>query len=59
MKSYAIYKGDEFLCLGTAKECAKQLNVKIQTIYFWNTKTYHERVKNSKNARLAIIVEEG
>ena len=27
-KIYAIYKGDEFLCEGTARECAEFLGVK-------------------------------
>jgi hypothetical protein len=29
---YAIYKGDEFICWGTARHCAEQLKVNIDVI---------------------------
>lgn len=58
LKHYAVYKGDTFLFEGTAEECAKYFKVKKQTIYFINTKRYKERMKNSKNAKVAITIEE-
>lgn len=60
MKIYAVYKGEKFLCEGTAKECANYLDVKEATIRFWNTRTYKKRIKNEENKRtLAIVTEEG
>lgn len=56
MKEYAVYKGEEILALGTAKEIAKQLNVKKRTVYFWCMPSYHKR--NKKNAKFAIRLEE-
>lgn len=31
---YAIWKGDECIAVGTAKELAKRLGVKVKTIYW-------------------------
>ncbi len=56
MKEYAVYKGEEILALGTAKEIAKQLNVKEKTVYFWCMPSHHKR--NKKNAKFAIRLEE-
>ena len=55
-KYYAVYQGDEFLCMGTKKECAKYLGVKETTIYFLSMPAQHKRVKNT--GRIAIVVEE-
>ena len=60
-KEYAIYKGDKFLYMGTAKECAKYFNVKEKTIFFLANKTYRKRIeerRKSRNAMIAIVVEE-
>ena len=54
IKSYAIYKGDQFLYLGSKKECALYLNVKKQTILYYTTKAYKRRGKENNN-RLIII----
>lgn len=55
-KYYAVYQGDQFLYLGTKKECAKYFGVKESTIYFWSMPAQHKRAKNT--GRLAIVVEE-
>ncbi|AOH54452.1 hypothetical protein ABE28_008815 [Peribacillus muralis] len=55
---YAVYKGDEFLCLGTAKECATYLGVTVQTIRFMVSPTYRKRTQNSKDPLIAIKVDD-
>ena len=40
---YALYHGDEFLTLGTKKELAEYLGVKVRTISFYATPTYQKR----------------
>lgn len=55
MKEYAVYKGEEILAFGTAKEIAKQLNVKEKTVYFWCMPSHRKR--NKKNAKFAIRLE--
>ena len=49
---YAIYKGDDFLALGTADELAEQLGVKPDTVRWWSYPTAQAR--NKGNARTAI-----
>ena len=53
---YAVYKGDEFVTVGTAKECANDLGI--------TTKTFHEmksaakrRVKSKKKKSHMINVK--
>ena len=64
MNIYAVYKGEEFLCEGTAKECAKHLGVSSSTICFWNSNAYKKRIRSlrksgkERNCRLAIVIEE-
>lgn len=45
IKEYALYRGDEFLMIGTKKECAKYLKVKEQTIDFYATPKHWKRTK--------------
>lgn len=43
MKQYALYKGDEFLEIGTRQELAEYLGVSITTIDFYKSKAWLER----------------
>ena len=54
MKEYAIYKGDDLICIGTSKECAEKLGVKVDTIHFYATKTHHNRGKIGNNRTIAV-----
>lgn len=56
-KEYAMYKGDKLLGIGTIKELTKTLNVKVETIRFYNTPTYQKRVKRGKNRRELVKIE--
>ncbi|WP_218668304.1 hypothetical protein [Sediminibacillus massiliensis] len=42
---YAIYKGEELLCMGNAKECAEALGVRVKTIYYYATPSQVNRIK--------------
>lgn len=57
LKEFAMYKGDKLLGIGTIKELAKILNVKAETIRFYNTPTYQKRVKMGKNRRELVKIE--
>jgi hypothetical protein len=60
-KTYAVYKGDTLLCMGTKKECARLLNVQPETIKYYTTPAYKKRVekrKNSRNSRTVISWED-
>lgn len=56
MTIYAVYKGENFLFEGTAKECAEHFNVKKDTVYFWNSPA--NKRKDRKGRKIAIIIEE-
>ena len=47
-KVYALYKGDELLEIGTKKELAELLNVKVKTISFYGTPAYTKKNKFRK-----------
>lgn len=53
---YAIYKGEDFLFEGTAKECAEHFKVKKETVWFWNSEVNKRR--NKKVRKIAIVIEE-
>lgn len=54
-KVLAVYKGDNFLDIGTISELAKKFNVKETTVYFWAMPVQSKRDKG--NSKVAIIVE--
>ena len=58
---YAVYRGDEFICLGTARECAAYLDVKISTIRFLSSPAHLKRIekrKGSEDSLIAIKVDD-
>lgn len=58
MKEYAVYKGEELLCMGTAKECAAKLNVKPSSIRWLTYPAAKKRLSKRKNpARCTVCVE--
>lgn len=54
---YALYKGEEFIDLGTKKYLATILGVKEQTISFYLSPTYRKRT-TEKNGYRVIKIEE-
>ena len=46
---YGLYKGDEFLDVGTAEELANKLGVKKTTIQYYATPSCKRKVKNTKS----------
>lgn len=46
---YAIYKGDKFIDIGTAKELAEKCNVKPATIEFYATPSHLKRIEKVKD----------
>ena len=54
---YALYKGDEFIDLGTKKELANKYNIKEHTIVFYASPAYKRRIKDSKNRYVCEKVE--
>lgn len=46
---YAVYKGDDIFCIGTAEECAEKLKVKPTTIEIYATPSGQARNNRRKN----------
>ena len=44
-KAYALYRGEKFLGIGTKKELAELLGVKVETISFYGTPAYKKKDK--------------
>lgn len=42
---YTVYKGDEIICTGSARECAEALGVKVETIYFFASQAWKRHVE--------------
>lgn len=52
---YALYKGDKFIEIGTAKELAEYLGVSERTVHFYSTPTYMKR--NKENHYIVIKID--
>lgn len=57
-KTYAIYKGDEFIDLGTAEELAKRMNTSKNTIQWYAGSNRWKNKKNKRNNSIIVIVIE-
>lgn len=61
MKEYALYKGDDFITLGTIKEISKETGIKEATLKWYTYPTYKKRLeqrKSTKNSNILIEIEE-
>ena len=54
-KIYALYRGEKFIAIGTKKELAELLNVKVETISFYTTPAYRKRTNDGKSRRVVLI----
>lgn len=52
---YAMYKGDEFLCMGTREEICKQMNISIPTFQFYRSTYYNKELLAKGKKRRCII----
>lgn len=58
MMEYAMYKGEEFLDVGTAGELARKFNVSVSTIKFYATPVYRRRIEGRPNRILVVRLED-
>ena len=57
---YAVYKGDNLIVMGAAEQCAAQLKVTAQYIYWMTTQAAQRRLAKRKNpdrCTIAFIVD--
>ena len=57
-KIYCVYKGDEFVDVGTKEELAKRLGIKPNTIYYYSSKSYKNMVKRGNSKRIEVYIVE-
>lgn len=62
-KVYALYKGEDCLAIGTKREISEQLDIKMETLDFYTTKAYKERMKQHNHTckegfRELIVIED-
>jgi hypothetical protein len=59
-KIYALYKGEDFLAVGTLDEIADELNIKKSTLHHYKSPAYLEIVEMSDNNnwRVLHLIEE-
>ena len=56
--TFAVYRGDEFVDVGTAEEIAKRLGCKADTIRFYAAPSYQARLKEGSKSLIAVRIEE-
>lgn len=56
-QEYAVYKGDDLIVMGTAKECAAHMGIKLASFQHLRTPSYKKRVAAGKNPHKYIAVE--
>ncbi|WP_173391474.1 hypothetical protein [Clostridium sp. Ade.TY] len=54
---YALYKGEELLCMGTIYQIAKEQNIKVKTVMYYKTKAYKRKIAKRKGKNARILVE--
>ena len=53
---YALYKGDNFLDIGTIKELSKRYDISVKTLRWYSTPCYKNKIKNKKNIKSYVVV---
>jgi hypothetical protein len=52
---YAVYRGEEFMCVGTLKECAESMGVKPDTIRYYLRPAYQNKIAKRKRSSGNVI----
>lgn len=60
MNIYALYKGEEFIDVGTAKEIAERQGMTAKAVrWLAGSKAQKEAEENGANILIAVVVEKG
>lgn len=54
---FAVYKGEELIVIGTAEECATELNVQSKYIHWLTTPTAKRRLAKRKKPDRCIVAD--
>ena len=56
--TYALYKGDTLLSIGTVKELTEEFGIHEETIAYYASPTYRKRTSAQKGRRLIKIEDD-
>lgn len=54
-ESYAVWRGEECIAIGTAQELAERFGVKPETVRWWASPTAHRRADESKKGHKVAV----
>jgi len=54
---YSIYRNDTLVHIGSAKECAAHLGIKLSSFQWYATPTGQKRLTNRKNPDKCLFIE--
>lgn len=57
-ETYALYRGDELVDVGTRDEVAARQGIKPSTVVFYASPSYRRRVKEESNGVIAVRVDD-
>ena len=57
-KEYAVYKGEEFVDLGTAEELAERLGSTKKTILWYAGSNRHKQQPHNRGGYTVVLIEE-
>lgn len=52
---FALYRGEDFVTMGTRQEIAEEMGVSMKWLYFMTTPSYKKRLKKAKRPRLKLV----
>lgn len=55
--TYAYYRGDEFIDLGTFDELGERLNLKRATLKYLTTPNYHRKREKRNGDNWAVVIK--
>ena len=54
-KEYALYRGEEFIDIGTSKELAEKLNITVKSVQWYASCNRWKNTVNGRKNRITII----
>ncbi len=57
-REYALYKGDEFITIGTIKEISSETGKSVDFLRWMTYPTYEKRSKNGKKRLKLVLIED-
>lgn len=58
IRIFALYKGDEFIAVGTLQEISESTGKSIKSLKYMTFPYYKKKIKNSNNASMLYLLEE-